>query len=216
MDKLFINLKLKSPTLIGSGEGWGSLIDTDIVYDDLGLPSFPARRLKGLLRESALEVMEMFDASESNLFNKDIIDHLFGTPQKAGAAAFCNLNLEGYAEAQPWLEWAFDKYSDLVSTETVIDTLTEIRQQTAIDGSTGTAKESSLRTLRLLNKGLSFAGPVDGNIGGLELDLLALACANLRHVGSSRNRGLGEVSCLLTFEGEDWTSKALRRVKGDA
>ena len=42
--------------MLGSGAGRGSYIDSDIIVDEEGLPIFPARRLKGLLRESALEV----------------------------------------------------------------------------------------------------------------------------------------------------------------
>lgn len=41
------NLELLSDTLIGSGEGWGATIDTDVVFDDFGLPYIPARRVKG-------------------------------------------------------------------------------------------------------------------------------------------------------------------------
>jgi hypothetical protein len=33
-------IKLKSSTLVGSGVGFGAEIDTDIIFDELGLPIF--------------------------------------------------------------------------------------------------------------------------------------------------------------------------------
>ncbi len=215
MDKLFISVELKSPALIGSGEGWGTLIDSDVVYDKWGLPSIPARRLKGLLRESALEVIEMLSGSGTNPFETETFKRLFGEAAVPGTAIFCNLQLAEYDEVMPWLNWAFYKCGDLVSTETVIDCLTEIRQQTAIDED-GKAKDSSLRTVRLLRKGLRFIGPIYGEVNGLERELLALACANLRRIGGTRNRGFGEVSCKLVTSNQDYFASAIQRIKEDA
>ena len=38
MKTLTIELKLLSNTLIGSGEGFGAIIDTDVVFDETGIP----------------------------------------------------------------------------------------------------------------------------------------------------------------------------------
>jgi CRISPR/Cas system CMR subunit Cmr4 (Cas7 group RAMP superfamily) len=55
-----LKLTLLSPCLIGSGEGFGAVIDSDIVFDEFGIPYIPAKRIKGCLRDSAIEVCEMF------------------------------------------------------------------------------------------------------------------------------------------------------------
>ena len=82
-----LNLKLLSDTLIGSGEGWGAIIDNDIVFDDFGLPYIPARRVKGCLRESALEVMEMFEQSGISFASRGDIGTLFGKPGQSESGA---------------------------------------------------------------------------------------------------------------------------------
>ena len=43
-----ITIKLLSDALINSGEGFGAIIDSDVVFDDIGLPYIPAKRIKGL------------------------------------------------------------------------------------------------------------------------------------------------------------------------
>ena len=53
MKSYTIEIQLISDAIIGSGEGFGSLIDTDIVFDGLGVPFIPARRIKGCLRDAA-------------------------------------------------------------------------------------------------------------------------------------------------------------------
>ena len=62
-----IKIILKSDTLIGSGEGFGSIIDTDVVFDDLGIPYIPAKRVKGIMLESAEELNEMFHVLNKNI-----------------------------------------------------------------------------------------------------------------------------------------------------
>ncbi len=63
--------------MLGSGTGRGSFIDSDIVFDEYGLPLFPGRRFKGLLRESAEEVIEMLTKCGSNSFLQEEILRLY-------------------------------------------------------------------------------------------------------------------------------------------
>ena len=64
MEEYTLKVKLVSPALTASGEGFGAIIDTDIVFDETGLPYIPAKRIKGCLLDSASEVEEMFSKSE--------------------------------------------------------------------------------------------------------------------------------------------------------
>ncbi|WP_066635763.1 RAMP superfamily CRISPR-associated protein [Desulfolucanica intricata] len=215
MSEFQIKMEIKSPTLLGSGEGLGSIIDTDIVYDNYGLPYIPARRLKGLLRESAIEVQEMFILSGIRQLSSINVDFVFGRRGsiKGAPVSFRNLHLENYDKAVNWLEWAFKNLDNVISRDTVLDRFTEIRQRTAINKE-GTAEESSLRTIRVLKAGYIFQGNIhleedDQNI----LSLLAFACANLRHVGSNRTRGLGEVSCSLWQNQKNLTQSEIENLK---
>ena len=217
MKKLQVIMELKSPVLPGSGEGLGSLIDADIIYDNYGLPYFPARRFKGLLRESAVEVKEMLELASIQYLLGVGVDDVFGSigSQKEAPAVFRNLFLTDYSNIVDWLKWAFEEPESIVSKDTVLDTFTEIRQQTAISLQNGTAEENSLRTVRVLKAGYTFTGGVEFNIADDKLyGLLALACANLKYIGSNRTRGLGEVVCSLWDGQANLTQEILEDLKG--
>ncbi|MGH7453354.1 MAG: RAMP superfamily CRISPR-associated protein [bacterium] len=202
MKKYQLRIELLSPTLAGSGVGFGSGIDTDVVFDDLGLPYIPAKRLKGCLRDAAEEVREMFSLAGIKA-DQIQIENTFGETGNESAAPvyFSNLYLENHEQTQAWLRYFLksNDYKHLVTSDRILDTFTEIRQQTKIDD--GVAFEHSLRTIRVLRKGLKFCGEVrfesdDEHI----LNTLLLACLNFRRFGTKRNRGLGEVSCFLLNE----------------
>ncbi len=215
MREMKIEIETKSAVLLGSGEGRGSLVDADIIFDDYGLPYFPARRLKGLLRESALEIVEMLTlCGAGSLLPKVSVETVFGTGSNEAVVKFYDLKILDYATVSAWLRWAFDKYSDLFSAEMVLQTMTEIRYQTAIDRQ-GLARENSLRSSRVLCSPQTFTGQVYLESSCNEaIPLLALACANLKHVGSQRNRGLGKVRACL-WEGEvNLTSQEIECLQG--
>ena len=48
-----MKIQLLSETLIGAAEGFGAIIDKDSVFDEVGLPIVPGKRVKGILREQA-------------------------------------------------------------------------------------------------------------------------------------------------------------------
>lgn len=206
MGNLILKLKLLSDALIGSGEGWGANIDSDMVFDEFGLPYIPARRIKGNLRESALEVVEMFEKSEINAASSKDIDTLFGKPgqDRPAPISFSNLYLADYKSNREWMDWLIRQHPNNFSREIVLNTFSSIRQQTSISDE-GTAKENSLRTLRVLKKDHVFFGnvtfdPIFDLIDNDQLSLLAFSALNLRHLGTSRNRGLGSVKCCLMDE----------------
>jgi CRISPR/Cas system CSM-associated protein Csm3 (group 7 of RAMP superfamily) len=203
-----LKLTLLSPCLIGSGEGFGAVIDSDIVFDEFGIPYIPAKRIKGCLRDSAIEVCEMFKQADIKMFvleeedseNKfKIVSHIFGKPgdEKPAPVYFSNLTIEGYEEIVQWMRYLMKKYPNIITRESIINQYTELRQQTAIDED-GTAKEHSLRTIRVAKKGISFIGEIDIEVVNDDMiKLLYFACENLRYIGTKRNRGFGKVKCEL-------------------
>ena len=54
-----IKIELLSDLCTASGEAHNSLIDSDVTYDEWGIPYIPAKRLKGCIREAALELVEL-------------------------------------------------------------------------------------------------------------------------------------------------------------
>lgn len=208
-----IKITLESDALIGSGEGFGAIIDTDIVFDKVGIPYIPARRTKGCLRDSARETCAMLESAGIDSFidlRKEeepeegyrIVNDVFGRTgqEKPSPVFFSRLTIENYDANRKWLKYLLKEYTELLSAQNVLSAFTEIRQQTAIDEKSGVAKEHSLRTVRVVKKGVKFEGEIQVENDNA-VELLSLACLNLKNIGTKRNRGFGEVLCEL-FEGD--------------
>ncbi len=205
MSKYTVTLTLQSPTLVGSGEGFGARIDTDVVLDDVGLPFIPAKRVKGCLKDAAQDVQEMLGVAS---IKKELaIERTFGVPGKAQSTPvyFSNLTLKDYEQNTAWLRYLLQhkQYGDILSRDNISEALSETRQQTAITDA-GVARKNSLRRIRVLRQGLVFFGTIriDDERQEPILNTLAFACANFRAFGTKRNRGFGDVRCAL-FDGEN-------------
>lgn len=207
MASLTIKVEILSQTLLGSGESWGSFIDSDIVYDEYGLPIFPGRRLKGLLRESAEEVACMLEFGLTNSTFYQQIDSLFGRVNQPSRLRVRNLQVHGVEQAGKWLQWGFDKF--FLSKELVLSSLCDLRTQTKIDEN-GVAEQGTLRKMRVINKGLVFEGELEiEDMEEKDRLLMGCACLALKACGGKRNRGLGEIKCSLCHETRDLCQEAL-------
>ena len=85
-----LQIKLLSDMHLGSGKADVNL-DADIVYDENGMPYFPAKRLKGLLYESAKEILEMSAVSGKLLFTEEAVENLFGHNTAARQDSSCQM-----------------------------------------------------------------------------------------------------------------------------
>ncbi len=199
-----LKIKLISPTLVGSGEGFGALIDTDIVFDDTGIPYIPSKRVKGCLLDSATDVKEMFERSKIH-FPMDI-KTVFGRSGdiKSGAVYFSNLTIDDYKNNKAWLDYLLTRKDclSILSRERILETFTEIRQQTAIED--GVARSGSLRTMRLIRQGIEFYGDIHLKTESeAVLNTLLISCLHFRFMGTKRNRGFGEVLCTVSENGKE-------------
>ena len=183
---LVLEIKLNSDTLIGSGESYGAIVDGDVVFDSYGLPYIPAKRVKGCLRDSVEELIFLFQKADRLHYEKTIfpnisIESCFGQRYETdykkkenengepiefrnnqSVLHYENLILQGQSDIINMLQGIREKkYSSLFSKETVLSKYTTIRRQTSIDADTGSAKSNSLRTMRVLKKGLVFRGNLD-------------------------------------------------------
>lgn len=195
MQEFTITVDTLSPMHLASGKA-DIIIDSEIVHDRYGIPYFPAKRLKGLLYESALELAEM---SNEKLITVAAIELVFGHGDSPRAQfTLSNLYVEEYKQRRK--EWAYleQTYAGLFNRVSVLDSYTDIRYQTAIDSANGVAAEGSLRNLRVVDAGLRFVGRLTLQTDEKEAaDMLAWACKNIRHVGAKRNRGCGRVAITL-------------------
>ncbi len=221
MTQYRLHVTLQSSALIGSGEGFGAIIDSDIVADELGLPYLPSKRIKGCLRDAANQVADMFLGAgvswllpSGNPFSRPMVEKNFGQAGQREAAPVCfaNLTLADYEANRLWLQYYCEKYQALISPSAITETFTELRQSTALDAG-GVAKKHALRTIRVASAGLEFAGEVSVQ----ETDavpVLALACANLHHLGTKRNRGFGKIACkLYNGQNQEMTGEILQELE---
>ncbi len=198
MKKMKIEIELLSPLQLSSGRE-DIIHDSDAVHDSYGVPYFPGKRLKGLLYESALELVEM-----GAKFNKRDIDILFGNIGET-RIRIDNFYLKSRTEAEDAEKirssWSYleNKYPEIFNTENVWQSYTEVRHQTKIDEATGTAEDKSLRNMRVVQKGLAFIGDIYLLAGANRINddesIVEQALLNLRFAGSKRNRGFGRIKC---------------------
>lgn len=171
---------LESDLCVSNGESYGSVIDTDVCYDKLGFPFIPAKRIKGCLRETAFELL-----SWGIIENESFIDEIFGKKgnNKSGKLIISDSVLKEH------------NFQSKYHKQDILEQYTYTRTQTAIDED-GTAKENSLRTIRVIKSGLTFFGTVE--LPDTEsFEILEKCMKLLKHMGLNRTRGLGEVKVLL-------------------
>ena len=193
-----IKIELKSDLCSSSGNNFGSLIDTDICYDKYGLAYIPSKRLKGILKEAFIEYSDWIRNSENSKSLDDICSRLFGIE---GANNSCDLIIDNaYLEDIDLIEHDIenieDNYSKYLNKQRILNTISYVRYQTAIDEKTGVAKENSLRTIRVLKSGLVFYSNISVK-GEDELDLIGNILPLVTHIGMNRTRGFGEVECTI-------------------
>jgi CRISPR-associated protein Csx10 len=208
--KLTVNIKNVSPLILSTGETDSTYIDSQMAFDQHGFPYISARRFKGLLRESAVEVIHMIEDSGITL---DIpsLKEVFGDPWQKSSCKFYDLTIPDYDENLSHAQWLFDKSKGAINKNTIIDAVTGIRQQTAIEN--GVSKENSLRTIRVLHPGHTFTGTIeiqDGPSYQKIENLLVLSIKNLKYAGLNRTRGFGEIECSVEQPVEEKIIKALK------
>jgi CRISPR-associated protein Csx10 len=193
-----IIIDLLSYTLIGSGEGIG-IIDSDVVLDELGFPYIPSKRIKGVLKESAEEICDILGINDYK-----IVESIFGKDGfTEGKLHIGNLYINNYKRIKEEIKnlknYKNSIYKGLVNSSKITSYYTAIRQQTSIEEDSGIAREGSLRTFRVLKPGLKFEGELNEikSLTKKEEALLYLAAINLKRIGTSRNRGFGEIKCLI-------------------
>lgn len=192
-----LQINLLSDLCASSGECFNAYVDTDVVYDEYGLPYLPAKRLKGCIREAALELVEL------GIANRPTYEKLFGREGFENTLfSMDNAYLQDYDRIVSDLKNCGDK--GLVHTQRVLGLFTYLRTQTALEES-GTADDGSLRTMRVVNKGLTFVANVQesGILSEEHRKLLTDAISLVKHIGSGRTRGLGLVTMTVLAEADD-------------
>ena len=207
-NELQLKIKLLSDTTFGRGDGVAGLVDQEVEHDDCGFPYLRGRTLKGLLSEECdnLIVLLKNDIHKHKHW-MDVRNDLFGVPgsvletmsiMHVGDACLPN-NLRQVVAIQ----MQKDKVNKLTPTD-ILNSLTTIRRQTAINSESGSSDKGSLRSARVLmrdrpNTQARFTANLffDQELTADMKSLLVVGVLALRYLGSGRNRGRGHVQCSL-------------------
>lgn len=187
--KKILVIDLKSDLICGSGEGWGNIIDTDITYDKMGFPYIPSRRIKGLLKEAALE-LEQFD-----IIKEEDLEKIFGNDENEGCHFIIrNGLLKNIDKMKFEIENMHKKYINYVKPLYVLNYYTTVRYQTSIDEN-GIAKVNTLRSSRAISGGNTFYAKIEYD--EKNQDIIKKCITMIHHMGINRTRGFGEIDLSL-------------------
>ena len=186
MSEGILRITLLSDTCTSNGGIYNAAVDTEAVYDDYGLPYIPGRRIKGCLRECALEI---------NDWGGEIpIGRLFGQKgNQRGLFTIRNAYIAGRDQLIRDLNAAAG--SVIANPQNVLQSYTALRSQTAVSSDTGVAKRNSLRTMRVVKAGTVLEARV--SFPEENREQLDMCCSVFRHMGISRTRGFGELKAEL-------------------
>lgn len=194
MNKYRIEVKFLTEAIFGSGYSLPGSVDLEIVHDEYGFPFMKARTFKGNFREAMEDIVKLISIKEY----EDLMENLLGR-ENDGLNQWKTIKFSDCMLSENIRNILAYKVKNRELTEAEIkEALTDIRSFTSIDDD-GSYKEGSLRTVRVVKKGLVFYVNlyVYRDLLDEELGLIAATCKYLRHIGSMRTRGKGEVKCSL-------------------
>lgn len=205
-----LKIKLLSDTTFGRGDGVAGLIDQEVEHDIYGFPYLRGRTLKGLLREECDNLIAIF--LEQNKFQhwENIACNLFGVSGSNSETKAAMHVGDACLPDDLRQVVAYEIDCEQLNNKEVINSLTTIRRQTAINYESGIADEGSLRSFRVIMRDLEFTASLLFETQPTEetLSLLSAAILSLRRLGSGRNRGRGHVKCTLhQYSDEDITKR---------
>lgn len=218
MAEVDVRIKVETPLHLGAGRADVNL-DAEIVHDAFGLPYFPAKRFKGLLYESALEIFEMFELSgisTKNLIEPEKLFHRFSDDDgnvedvQVIVPNFYIRPVEEYQKICDDWRYLQNEYKEIFRPSDVLKSFTSIRYQTKLEN--GVAVTGSLHNLNVLNAGIEFFGKIIlVNESRNVVNLIALALKNLKSAGTKRNRGFGRITCAANFENSDTVETVIKK-----
>lgn len=217
MESYILRFTLESDATFGRGDGVAGLVDAEVAHDELGCPYLNGRALKGNLVNACADVLSYLPKKNRERWSAAAV-RLFGTAGstdreqgrlRVGHAALpedLRQAIRRDLEAET-SHLSLDREQDQVLRLrienafriAVLDTLTAIRAQTAIDAETGVAKDHSLRSMRVILRKtifeaeLNYEPPAAATERMEDLAILSAAVKAFRRAGTGRNRGRGRL-----------------------
>ena len=193
MSKYQLKIKSLSALCVSDGGVYNSSVDIDICHDSWGFPYIPAKRIRGCLRECATELSDWgMDIPWKNMFGYE------GNSEHQAAVRIGDAYLQDYEQMKALAL----KHSGmtLFHPQNILRYFSYLRMQTSLNYETGVADDTSLRTMRVVNKGCVFYAEIqirNEQKENLYINALEKCCAILTEMGIARTRGLGQVRVTL-------------------
>lgn len=208
METYWFCFTLLSDATFGRGEGLAGLVDQEVDHDRYGLPYLRGRTLKGLLNEECANILHALEQQGTDLARwKKAAQRLLGGPGSTLADDAClrvgDARLP--ADLRRAVRQALEAKGATLRPADALDSLTDIRRQTAVDERTGVPDEGTLRAMRVVLRQTPFEARLtfpEGTEPG-DLPLLAACVLALRRAGTGRNRGRGRLRATLHADRED-------------
>lgn len=210
MMQLTLTIDLLSDATFGRGDGMAGLVDEEVEHNpETGLPFIRGSVIKGLLAEECANILfalsKCSPAAPSKFQNA--AQFLFGQPgstikddacMQVGSATLPQELNDAIAADLKWMA-ADENRKRKYTISDVLESLTAIRRQTAVNDDTGIPDEGSLRSIRVVLRKtqfkavLSFTSKPDKDAKAL----LAACVMAMRRGGDGRNRGRGRLQAWL-------------------
>lgn len=208
MENYQIKIELLTETLFGNGEAIPGYVDVDIQTDEYGFPFLKAKTLKGLIRENAELLCKNLH------LDMEIAKELFGDEETAGILRFSDASLS------PEVQKVLKNYlNDISQNENVTIEKEDVKRAITTEYSftrieNGVQADHSLRTVRMLNKGMIFWADITASEALSDTSRCLLGCAAglLKHVGTLKSKGKGCVRAELFVSGKQITSSCFENL----
>lgn len=207
---------LDSDATFGRGDGLAGVVDAEVQHDEDGLPYLGGRALKGMLAEECANILFALGTSGKADAWYPAAYELFGAPgSEAQSQSILHV---GHAQLPADLRSAVRigiRRKEL-TREQVLESLTTIRRQTAVNPVTGAPRDETLRAMRVILRQTPFEAELtfQSDPSSRTLALLAACVKGLRRAGQGRNRGRGRLTArLLDAAGQDITDTQFKLFK---
>lgn len=210
MNPTKIVITLKSAATFGRGDGVAGLVDREIEHDEHGFPFLRGKTLKGLLAESASNIVYALSKDDETSAWFKARKNLFGV----GGRGLEERGILHVGDAQLPEALRADILAEKWKPEDVLWSLTGIRRQTSINEH-GAPDHATLRSMRVLLPEVTLEAKLSCTraLEPGEAQLLAAAVLDFRHAGTGRNRGRGWLKADLENEA---TTRQLFQAFGEA
>lgn len=196
-------IHLLSDTAFGRGDGVPGVVDAEVQHDEFGCPFVAGRTLKGLLREECVNLLYALEQAGKAEAWWAAAQRLFGGPGST-LAGHGGLYIGDATLAEDLRSAVIHGVKSKALTRTqVLNALTAIRHQTAVDAVSEAPRDETLRAIRVILRETTLTAPLSLEVADTaaqqrtDLALLAACVKALRLAGTGRNRGVGAIRATL-------------------